>query len=45
MCVADGDKAARTMGFRPLYSTREALLDYISAQRLRDVRLLQEDPA
>lgn len=45
LCVADGQKAARVMGFRPVYTTREALLDYISAQRLRDVRLLQETPA
>ncbi len=42
VCVADGDKAAREMGFRPAYTTREALLDYTSAQRLRDARLLQE---
>jgi UDP-glucose 4-epimerase len=45
LCVADGEKAARGMGFVPAYTTREALLDYISAQRLRDVRLLQETPA
>lgn len=45
LCVADGDKAARVMGFRPAYTTREALLDYLSAQRLRDVRLLHETPA
>jgi UDP-glucose 4-epimerase len=45
LCVADGEKAARVMGFRPVYTTREALLDYISAQRLRDARLLQETPA
>jgi len=45
LCVADGDKAARVMGFRAAYTTREALSDYISAQRLRDVRLLQETPA
>jgi UDP-glucose 4-epimerase len=42
LCIADGEKAAREMGFRPAYTTREALLDYISAQRLRDVKLLQE---
>jgi UDP-glucose 4-epimerase len=42
LSVADGEKAARVMGFRPAYSTREALLDYVSAQRLRDVRLLHE---
>lgn len=40
--TADGEKAAREMGFRPAYTTREALLDYLSAQRLRDVRLLLE---
>ncbi len=45
LCIADGEKAARVMGFRAAYTTREALLDYISAQRLRDVRLLQETPA
>jgi UDP-glucose 4-epimerase len=45
VCVADGDKASRVMRFTPAYSTREALLDYISAQRLRDARLLQERPA
>jgi UDP-glucose 4-epimerase len=45
LCVADGEKAARVMGFRPAYTTREALLDYIGAQRLRDVNLLQESPA
>jgi UDP-glucose 4-epimerase len=44
LCIADGDSAARVMGFRPVYTTREALLDYIGAQRLRDVRLLQETP-
>jgi len=44
LCVADGEKAAREMGFRPAYTTREALLDYIGAQRLRDVKLLHESP-
>lgn len=44
LCVADGDKAAREMGFRPAYTTREALLDYLGAQRLRDVKLLHEIP-
>jgi len=45
LCVADGEKAARVMGFRPAYTTREALLDYINAERLREARLLQESPA
>lgn len=42
LCVADGAKAREQMGFRPAYTTREALVDFVSAQRLRDVRLLQE---
>lgn len=45
LCIADGEKAAREMGFKPAYTTREALLDYISAQRLRDAKLLDESPA
>jgi UDP-glucose 4-epimerase len=45
ICVADGEKAATEMGFRAAYTTREALIDYTSAQRLRDVSLLQETPA
>jgi UDP-glucose 4-epimerase len=45
LCVADGQKAWDTMGFRPAYTTREALLDFTSAQRLRDVKLLQESSA
>lgn len=44
LCIADGERAAREMGFRPAYTTREALLDYIGAQRLRDVKLLLETP-
>ncbi|HEU4537353.1 MAG TPA: NAD-dependent epimerase/dehydratase family protein, partial [Polyangiaceae bacterium] len=39
VCVADGAKAAEIMGFRPAFTTREALLDFAGAQRLRDVRL------
>jgi UDP-glucose 4-epimerase len=45
LCVADGTKARERMGFRAAYTTREALLDFVSAQRLRDVKLLQENPA
>src|SRR5262249_53574575 len=44
LCIADGEKAAREMGFRAAYTTREALLDYVGAQRLRDVNLLAENP-
>ncbi len=42
LCVADGEKARREFGFRAAYTTREALVDFASAQRLRDVNLLQE---
>jgi UDP-glucose 4-epimerase len=44
LCVADGEKA-QDMGFRPAYTTREALLDYVNAERLREANLLQETPA
>jgi UDP-glucose 4-epimerase len=45
VCVADGERARAEMGFAPAYTTREALIDYAGAQRLRDVRLLHETPA
>jgi UDP-glucose 4-epimerase len=43
LCVADGQKAKEKMGFHPAYTTREALVDFGSAQRLRDVKLLQQE--
>ncbi|HEX4477078.1 MAG TPA: NAD-dependent epimerase/dehydratase family protein [Polyangiaceae bacterium] len=45
LCVADGEKARSDLGFVPVYTTREALLDFASAQHLRDARLLSESPA
>jgi UDP-glucose 4-epimerase len=42
LCVADGQKAWETMGFRPAYTTRETLLDFTGAHRVRNVNLLQE---
>jgi UDP-glucose 4-epimerase len=45
LCVADGAKAKDKMGFLPAYTTREAILDFTNAQRLRDVKLLQENAA
>ncbi len=45
LCVADGQKARQKMGFHPAYTSREALVDFSSAQRLRDVKLLHETPA
>lgn len=44
-CVGDTERARRLLGFVPLFSSREALLDFGSAQNLRDVRLLSETPA
>jgi len=44
-CVGDTERARRLLGFVPLYSSREALVDFASAQTLRDVRLLSETPA
>ena len=45
ICVADGALAKKELGFEPLYSSREALIDYANAQHLRDVKLLSETPA
>ena len=44
LCIADGALAKQSLGFIPHYSTRETLLDYASAQHLRDADLLA-DPA
>jgi UDP-glucose 4-epimerase len=45
LCVVDGAELERVSGFRPLYTSREALIEYAAAQHLRDVRLLTETPA
>ena len=42
VCVADGGRAAAKLGFHAAYTTQDALLDFVSAQRLRDVRLMRE---
>lgn len=42
LCIADGQRAADEMGFSPTYSAREAVLDFATAQHLRDVRLLND---
>ncbi len=42
LCVADGRKAQRELGFTATYTTREALVDFGSAQLLRDARLLSD---
>jgi UDP-glucose 4-epimerase len=45
VCVADGAKARAGLGFTAAYTSREALLDFVGAQRLRDVKLLSETAA
>ncbi|HLV68234.1 MAG TPA: NAD-dependent epimerase/dehydratase family protein [Polyangiaceae bacterium] len=45
LCVADGRAARQKLGFVPLYTSREAVIEFGSAQRLRDVRLLSERTA
>lgn len=45
LCVADGRAAHARLGFSPLYTSREAVIEFGSAQRLRDVRLLAENVA
>lgn len=42
LCVADGEKAQRELGFMPSYTTREAVLAFGAALRLREARLLTE---
>jgi UDP-glucose 4-epimerase len=37
LCVADGHKAEKTLGFKPRYSSRQALKALIEAARLRSV--------
>ncbi len=37
LCVADHREAKRMLGFAPVYTTRQALLDFVSTQRLREV--------
>lgn len=40
LCVADGARAERELGFRPAFSTKEAVLDWARAERLREAKLL-----
>lgn len=41
LCVADGEKVRQVMKFKPRYTTKEALLSFIGAMRLRDVHLME----
>ncbi len=44
-CVADSTLAKSRLGFVPVFSSREALSDFASAEQLRDAKLLAENPA
>lgn len=39
LCVADNQKIKNQVGFRPQYSTKEALLSFVGAERLRQINL------
>jgi UDP-glucose 4-epimerase len=42
LCVADGERAKKELGFTPGYTTREAVLEFGATLRLREARLLTE---
>ncbi len=42
LCVADDRAAKRALGFEPAFTTREAVLDFAGALRLREAKLIQE---
>lgn len=42
LCVADGSLAARELGLEPVYSVKEAVLDFGEALRLREAKLIRE---
>jgi UDP-glucose 4-epimerase len=44
-CVADAALAKSRLGFVPVFSSREALSDFGSAEQLRQDKLLAESPA
>lgn len=44
LCVADGEKARQIIKFKPKYTTKEALLSFIGAMRLREVHLMELNP-
>ena len=44
-CVGDTERCRNVLGFIPMHTSREAIVDFASAQKLRDVRLLSETPA
>jgi UDP-glucose 4-epimerase len=41
-CLLACEKAEQTMGFAPRYNCKETLLEFVGAQRLRNIRLQEE---
>ncbi len=41
LCIADGSKAKKQLGFVPRFSTKEALLSFVGAERLREINLIE----
>lgn len=44
LCVVDIGEAEKRLGFKPRYSTQDAVLDFEGALRVREARLLHEGP-
>lgn len=42
LCVVDGKRASERLGFRPRYSTQDAVLDFEGALRMREAKLLRQ---
>jgi len=45
LCVADGSKAKKQLNFTAQFSTKEALLSFVGAERLREVHLIEQPEA
>jgi len=41
LCVADNEKIKKQVGFQPKYTTKETLLSFVGAERLRQVNVLE----
>lgn len=44
LCIVDNSKIKK-IGFFPRYTTKEALLSFVGAERLREINLIEEIPA
>ena len=44
-CISDTERSRKILGFVPLHSSRETIVEFGSAQKLREVHLLSEIPA